>query len=74
MLSKPFFYYSIKELKEEYIQLSLAEIHDNVDTSLSTLSYRNQRIAEIEKEAEERHIDISEWHNEIEKAREKTAD
>ena len=50
-------------LREEYIQLLCAEVLDNVDTSLSTLHFRDRKIAEIEAEAREKGYPVQQWRN-----------
>lgn len=50
-------------LIEELLQLECAEAYDHVDTSLSTLKFRNKRISEIQQElTEKKGVDIAELY------------
>ena len=53
------------ELIEELKQLRYAEENDFVDTSLSTMAYRNKRIAELEQELEKKGVDIEKLNKDI---------
>jgi len=54
------------KLKGDFAQLLSAEIHDSVDTSLSTLKFRDKRIGEITVEAEKLGFDVEEWQKKVE--------
>ena len=54
----------ITAIRDEYIQLRMADELDDVDSSLSTLHYRSNRIAEIEEEYPR---DVKDWERIVER-------
>jgi hypothetical protein len=52
-----------RALRQEYIELRMAEELDNVDCSLSTLLARSKRLAEIQEQA-----DTTEWEQFVQAA------
>lgn len=62
--------YELECLEDEYKTLAIAELTDDVDCSLSTIEYRESRLAEIEDQVGEELC--HEWFNKAEEIAEKS--